>query len=83
MTAIADTVLTDKFSKFVTDHNSVKNRLGLNTNNGETSELGAIAFMDKTINTSVTIPTNKGAIGVDTIIPSGINVTVNGTFVVL
>ena len=85
MAQINDTVLSDTFTKFVTDHNSVKNRLGLGANNGETSELGAIALFDQQINTSVTIPANKRALGIDTTIPSGVTVTVasGGTFVVL
>jgi hypothetical protein len=83
MTQIADTLLTDRFRKFVDDHNAVKNRMGLSVNNGETTELGALAFMDKTINTSVTVPTNKAAIGVDTSVATGVTVTVNGTLVIL
>jgi hypothetical protein len=85
MAQINDTQMSDTFTKFVTDHNSVKNRLGLGANNGETSELGAIALLDKTLNTSLTIGATKRAIGVDTEIASGVTVTVasGGTFVVL
>jgi hypothetical protein len=83
MAQLNNTVLTDTFSKFVDDHNAVKNRLGLGVNNGETTSLGAFAFFDKTINTSVTIGANTGAVGVDTTVPLGVTVTVDGTLVIL
>jgi len=85
MAQINNTAMSDTFTKFVDDHNAVKNRMGLGANNGETTELGAVALMDKTLNTPLTIGATKRAIGVDTEIASGVTVTVQsgGTFVVL
>jgi hypothetical protein len=85
MTAIADTQMTDTFTKFVADHNSVKNRLGLANNNGETSNLGAVAIFDGQLNTSLNIAANQRAVAVNLTIPQGITVTVapGGAFVVL
>jgi hypothetical protein len=83
MAQIDNTVLTDTFSKFVADHNAVKNRLGLGVNNGETTSLGTLALFNRTLNTSVTIDANTGAIGADTVVPLGVTLTVDGTLVIL
>lgn len=85
MPQINNTAMSDNFTKFVDGHNAVKNRMGLGVHNGETTELGVIALMDKTLNTSITIGETKRAIGVDTEIPNGVTVTVQsgGAFVVL
>jgi len=85
MAAINDTQLTDTFTTFVNNTNTVKNRLGLGENSGTSTQLGAIAFMDKNITENVTIPPTKRALSIDAVVASGVTVTVQegASYVVL
>lgn len=85
MAAINDTQLTDTFTTFVNNNNTIKNRLGLGENTGITSQLGAVAFMDKDITANITVPSHKRAFSIDSVVADGVTVTVdNGaSYVVL
>lgn len=85
MAAINDTQLTDTFTTFVNNNNTIKNRLGLGENAGTTSQLGSMAFMDRDITSNITIPANKRAFSIDSVVVDGTTVTVadGASYVVL